>query len=113
MGKAQSNSSSNQPRRTRAALTPESRENQLISLAFDEAEKQLRDGTASSQIITHFLKLATEEKKLEREKLRGENLLVQAKTEAIKSQQRMDELYADAIAAMRRYGGHGDEEDDY
>lgn len=113
MGKDMPNDSPESPRRTRTALTPESRENQMISLAFDQVEKQLRDGTASSQVLTHFLKLATEEKKLEREKLRGENQLLQAKTEAIQSAQRIEELYANAIAAMRNYSGHGDQDDEY
>ena len=91
----------------RPALTPEARENQMISLAIDLVEQRLRDGTASSQETTHFLKLATNKAKLERERFELENELIRAKTQALKDQADMKVLYADAIAAMRRYSGHG------
>lgn len=109
MGKANENTH----RTRRPALTPESRENQMISLAVDLAEKQLREGTASSQVITHFLKLGTTTAELEREKLSRENALLRAKTDAIQSAQRIEELYESAIKAMQRYGGQGGSEDDY
>ena len=99
-------------RKTRPALTPEAREQQLISKAVDLAERQIDEGTASSQIIVHFLKLGTEKAKLEREKLKQENLLTQAKIESIQSSTRVEELYAQAIDAMRRYSGHGGDYDD-
>lgn len=95
----------------RPALTPESRENQLISLATDLAEQQLRDGTASSQVITHYLKLGTTVARLEKERLEKENKLLTAKTEALQSAQRIEELYANAISAMRSYGGHSDSDE--
>ena len=86
----------------------------MISLAVDLAEKQLLEGTASSQVITHFLKLGSSKEKLERERLEEENKLLRAKTEALKSQERIEELYANAISAMRRYSGQSSEpeEDD-
>lgn len=87
------------------AATPEERENQLISLAFDRAEQQLRDGTASSQVITHFLKLGTVKAEYEVEKLKKENALLEAKTSAIESQENVERLYADAIEAMKKYRG--------
>ena len=90
------------------AETPEARESQLVSLVFDLAERKIRDGTASSQVMTHFLKLGTIHAELEKEKLVHENELLRAKTEAIKSQQRMDEMYANALAAMRSYSGKDD-----
>ena len=85
------------------AKTLEARENQLIALAVDAAEQQLRDGTASSQVITHFLKQGTVREELEREKLKSDNLLLQAKIEAIASGKR---VYAEALDAMRSYAGH-------
>lgn len=87
------------------AATPEERENQLISLAFDRAEQQLRDGTASSQVITHFLKLGTVKNEIELEKLKRENELLAAKTSAIESAENVEKLYADAIAQMKKYRG--------
>ena len=93
MAKVNNASSSSSPRKMRPALTPEARENQMISLAVDLAEQQLRNGTASSQVITHFLKLGTEKAKLEREKLRQENELLRAKTEMIESTKRSEELF--------------------
>lgn len=109
MAKNKANESS---RKIRPALTPEARENQMISLAVDLAEKQLMEGTASSQVITHYLKLGTMKERLERERLEEENKLLRAKTEAMQSAKRIEELYTDAITAMRRYSGHGDDVDD-
>ena len=96
--------------RSHPALSVEARENQLIALAVDLAEKQLLEGTASSQVITHYLKLGSMRERLEREKLEKENALLRAKTEAIQSNQQNEELYAAAIDAMRLYSGNrGDE----
>lgn len=95
----------------RPALTPEARENQLVSLAVDLAEKQLMKGTASSQVITHYLKLGSTKERLEKEKLARENDLLRAKVESIKSAQRVEELYANALNAMRNYSGSGDYND--
>ena len=97
-------SSSN--RRQKLARSPEARENQMIALAVDLAEKQLIEGTASAQVITHYLKLGTLKEQLEREKLEKENELLQAKTQAIQSAQRVEELYANALKAMRSYSGN-------
>ena len=94
-------------RKLRPALTPEARENQLISLATDLVEKRLIEGTASSQETTHFLKLATQEAKLKLKILEKQEELISAKTESIKSAQRTEELYRDAIIAMRKYSGGG------
>ena len=97
-------------RKLRPALTPEARENQLISLATDLVEKRLIEGTASSQETTHFLKLATQEAKLKLKILEKQAELISAKTESIKSAQRTEELYRDAIIAMRKYSGGGVDE---
>lgn len=96
------------------ATTPEARENQLIANAYDLAERQIREGKASSQVITHFLKLGTSRERLEQERIRGENELLKAKVENLASAGRSEELYKNALTAMRRYQGHPDEvlEDD-
>lgn len=105
-------SQANSPRSGgRKATTPEARENQLISKAMDLAEKQIMEGTASSQIITHFLKLATTREKIEKEILEKQKELLDAKTESLKSAQRVEELYADAIKAMQAYSGNGESDD--
>ena len=111
MTKVKVTGSSNSPKKMRPALTPESRENQMISLAVDLAEEQLRNGTASSQVITHFLKLGTTMAKLEKEKLERENKLLDAKTEALESAKRVEELYTNALRAMKGYSGQGDSDD--
>lgn len=98
---------SNPSRKMRPALTPEARENQLISLAVDLVEQRLIDGTASSQETTHFLKLGSMKNRLEMEKLEEENKLLKAKTESIQSQKRVEELYLEALNAMRNYAGQG------
>ena len=94
------------------ATTPEGRENQMIAAAIDLAEKQLLEGTASSQVITHFLKLASTKQRLENDILMEQKKLVVAKTEQIQSAKKMEELYAKALQAMATYsGGVKDEED--
>lgn len=92
-------------------LTPEAQENRMISLSMDLAERQLREGTASAQVITHFLKLGTEKAKLEEEMLKTQKDLMIAKIEAMESTKRMEELYSEAISAMKHYGGNPDEQD--
>lgn len=112
MRKAGTSKSSEASRRTRPALTPEARENQIISLAHDLAEQQIRDGTASSQVITYYLKLGSAKERLEVERLKEENKLLRAKTESLQSQKRIEELYSKALSAMKNYSGGGDLEDD-
>lgn len=112
MPKKKATASYDSKKRMRPALTPEARENQLISLAVDLAEQQLRDGTASSQVITHYLKLGSTKERIEKEILEKQKLLIEAKTESLQSQQRIDALYQEAIRAMRNYSGHGGESED-
>ena len=108
-----------QPKKMRPATSPEARENQLISLAVDLAEKQLIEGTASSQVITHYLKLGSTKEKIEREILEKQKELIEAKTENLQSAKRIEELYTNAINAMKNYSGQNsdndeeDEDDDY
>lgn len=89
----------------RRATTPEGREQQLIADAVDLAQRQLRDGTASAQVITHYLKLGSTREQLEQERLRRENILLASKAEAMESAKRIEELYTKAITAMRSYSG--------
>lgn len=96
----------------RPAFTPEARENQMISLAVDLAEKQLRDGSASSQVITHFLKLATNKEKLEQDVLKLQAELLDAKTKSVRSGQKSEELYSKALEAMRSYSGNNNDEEE-
>lgn len=91
------------------ALTPEAKENRLISLSMDLAERQLLDGTASSQVITHFLKLGSSKEQLEQEVLKYQKELIKAKAENIQSSARSEELYKNALKAMRLYSGGGAE----
>jgi hypothetical protein len=91
--------------RRKPPTTPEGKENEMVSLAIDLAEKQIREGTASSQVITHFLKLGSTREQLEQERLEHENQLTQVKIEAIESQKRVEELYMEALQAMRSYAG--------
>lgn len=95
----------------RPSTTPEGRENQLITLAVQLVEKRLRNGTATSQETTHYLKLGSTREQLEQERLRNENELTQAKIDALASQQRQEEMYAEALRAMRAYSGNEDPEE--
>lgn len=102
-------------RRSMPADSPEARENQLIAAAVNLAEKQLLDGTASPSVITHYLRLASTRESLEREKLRRENEVLKAKAQALESSRATEELYSQAIEAMRSYSGlaRSDEEIDF
>ena len=100
--KVSSDSKSKRP----PATTPEGRENQLVSLAVDLAEQQLVQGTATSQVITHYLKLGSTREKLEQERIAKENELLQAKVESMASVKRIEELYETALDAMRSYAGN-------
>lgn len=112
MGKVKQKASKDSSSMMRPALTPEARENQLISLAVDLAEKQLREGTASSQVITHYLKLGSTKERIEKEILEKQKDLIDAKTQNLKSMERQEQMYAEALKVFRGYSGHGDEEDD-
>ena len=105
MAKVKVTSASQPTKKIRPGLTPESRENQMISLATDLAEKQLLDGTASSAVITHFLKLGTAQAKLEMKKVEQEIELQKAKTKALGNAEELKDLYANALKAMQRYAG--------
>ena len=113
MAKAKKADSAKTTRKIRPALTPEARENQMIALAVDLVEQRLLDGTASSQETTHFLKLGSMKNRLEMENLQEENRLLKARTEALQSAKRVEELYSEAIKAMRRYSGQGSDDDEY
>lgn len=95
----------NKERRIRPALTPETREDQMVALAMNLAEKQMLEGTASSQVISHFLKIGSTEQRIRKEILEEEKELVKAKAEMLKSEKRTEELYEEAIKAMRIYAG--------
>ena len=111
MAKSTNKSLENQ-REFAPALSPEAREAQISSLAYDLVEQRIRDGTATSQETTYFLKLGSPQQKLEIEKKKKEIALLDAKTEAIKAEKRMEEVYMEAINAMRLYQGIGGEEND-
>lgn len=87
------------------ATTPEARENEMVSLAIDLAEEQIRAGTASSQVITHFIKLGSSRELLEQQRLAHENELTRVKIKAIESQEAVEKLYLEALQAMRSYAG--------
>ncbi len=92
------------------AMSPEARENQLIALAYDLVEQRLRDGTATSQETTHFLKLGSRKEKLEEEILQEQKKLMTAKTEALQSSKRVEELISNAMDALKTYGvSNGDQ----
>lgn len=105
-------SSSDSIKRLRPALNPEVRESQMISLAIDLAEKQLLEGTASSQVITHYLKLGSTKERIEKEILEKQKELIEAKTQNLQSAKRIEELYSNALNAMRSYSGQDVSDDD-
>lgn len=97
----------------RPATSEEGRESQLVSLAIDLAERQLSEGTASSQVMTHYLKLGSTREKLEQERLRNENDLLRAKVDDLAGAKKVEELYAAALSAMRTYAGQEPEPSEY
>lgn len=112
MAKVQNPVQSPSKPKMRPALSPEARENQLISLAYDLVEERLLNGTATSQETTYFLKLASSKARLENEKLMEENKLLRAKTEAIQSEKKNEEFYGKVLAALKKYNGQSDQDDE-
>jgi len=112
MGSIRSSTSEMKTVKRRPGLTPESRENQVISMAYDRAEQQIADGTASSQVLSHFLKLGSPRAKKEMEILEKQSQLIDAKIQSIQSMQSIDALYKDALNAMRSYSSGGGEQDE-
>ena len=113
MPKAKASRSSESQSTSRPPMALEAQENLMISLAIQCAEKQLRDGTASSQVITHYLKLGSSKERLEKEILEKQKDLMDAKTKSINSNGEAKELYEKALTAFRKYSGAGGEEDEY
>ena len=111
MAKVKAASSSGTSPKMRPALTPEARENQMISLAMDLVQQRLIDGTASSQETTHFLKLASSKAILEKERLEEENKLLRAKTKVMENMEDAKVIYGDVLNAIRKYSGQGDVDD--
>lgn len=101
------------PQRSRPATSPEENEHQVIALAYDLARRQMEDGTASSQVINHFLKMGSTREKLERQKMLQENELLGARVDQIKQAEKNEILYKNALDAMRRYNGQDVEDDDF
>lgn len=112
MRQLRSENLSDKSRQIRPALTPEARENQMIYLAMELAEKQLREGTASSQLITEFVKRGSTKERIEKEILEKQKSLIDAKTQSLQSAQRIEELYTNALNAMRNYSGQGNGDDE-
>ncbi len=110
MKKAKAITSSDSLRKMRPALTPEADENQMVSLAMDLVKRRLIEGTASSQETTHFLKIASTKARIEQEILEKQKELIEAKTQSLRSAQRIEELYANALDAMRNYNGQSGSE---
>lgn len=104
--KASSTSKKGEEKRTRRrALSPEAREQQLISLAIDLAEQQLMDGTASSQVITHYLKLGSSKEKKDQELAEADIALKKARIESLKREERIEELFKEALDSFKVYSG--------
>lgn len=97
-----------EPIEAKPALSQEAKDAEMAALATELAEKQLREGTASAQVITHFLKISARREKLELEVLEKQKELIDAKIQAYKSAEDMKELYSKALNAMRMYSGGGD-----
>lgn len=111
MAKSRKTSDISTSRKAQPALTVEGREDQMIAMATNEAEKRIRDGTASDSLIIHYIKLGSTKMRLEKEKLRKETDLLTAKKENLESAARSEELFAKALDAMRGYRGLRDEDD--
>ena len=100
------------PRRRSPAKTPEERESMLISMAMDRAEQQIREGSASSQLLTHFAKLGSSREKLEQERLRSENLVLRKKLETMEAAVDLRDLMREALDSFKGYSGEDDDDDD-
>lgn len=101
------------PRRRSPAKTPEERESILVSMAMDRIEQQIADGTASSQVLTHFAKLGSSRESLEQERLRNENEVLRKKVETMQAAVDVKNLMTEALKAFRGYSGEDEEPVDF
>lgn len=115
MGKEEQNSTPKRPykRKLPPARTPEDQERRMINLSMKQAESMLEKGQASSMIVVHFLKLATEKAKLENERLKADIAVSNSKIEVMQSQKNSEELAKKAIEAFKSYSGKRPDEDDF
>ena len=112
MGRSKASKKQSNPVQLPPALTPEAQENRMISLATRLAEQKMLDGTASSQLIVHYLKLGSSKERLQQEIMEKQKDLIAAKTEALQTAKHIEELYNEAIKSMRVYAGQSDEDDE-
>lgn len=110
MGRKQVVNDANERKKFRPALTPETKENQMVSLAMDVAEQRLRNGTASAQEIVYFLKLGSIRSQTELEKIKLENEMIKAKTSVLNSSETSEKLYSEAIKSFQTYAGAGNDD---
>lgn len=106
------NSSKKDSAQIGTVISDEAQENRMIALAINLAEQQLIDGTASAQVITHYLKLGSSKEKLEKEIMEKQKDMIEAKTKSLQATQHSEELYAEALKAMREYGGHNSDDNE-
>lgn len=100
------------PRRRSPGRTPEEQESLLISKSMRLIESQIEDGTASSQLLTHFAKLGSSRERLEQERLRNENEVLRKKVETMEAAVDLKNLMEDALAAFKGYSGQAASEDE-
>jgi hypothetical protein len=98
-------------RRQAPGMTIQSREDQIIRLAYDLVEERILKKTATSQEVTEFIRLGSTKAQLERERLKQENALLVAKTQSLESQKRIEEMYAKAMKSFKKYSGQSDDEE--
>lgn len=84
-------------------LNHESRLNKITDLVLSQVEKQLKDGTVSSQIATFFLNHDLEKKTLELERLRLENDHLRAKIKSEESKQNLEDQINEVMEALKSY----------
>lgn len=84
----------------------------MVNLAYSAVQKRIEDGTASAMELVHFLKIGTTEHELQMRLLEAENELRAAKKAELESRQNVEELYKNALAAMRSYRGAPEDDDE-
>lgn len=99
------------PRKRPPAGNPEERTQQLVSDAYDLAEKQIADGTASAAVLVHFLKMGTAREQAELARIKSASELDHAKLEQANQGNAAEKLLEQAMRAFTGYKGEEDDDD--
>lgn len=84
------------------------RERENMFLATELAAKQLRDGTAKAQVVTHYLRMSSPREDIERRMMEAKIALLEGQLAACQNDMATQALIIEALESLREYRGSGE-----